>query len=154
LETGEGTLVLSAVRDVSDRKRVEETVLHRIRTNSEFLSGMSHELRTPLNSIIGFADLMYSGRVGPMSDDHREYIGDILTSAKHLLQLINDVLDLSKIEAGKMEFAPEPIDLAAAIAEVCQILRSPASHKRIRVTTQIDEGVTSVVLDPIKLKQV
>ena len=84
------------------------------RLKSEFLANMSHELRTPLNAIIGFAELMHRGKVGPVSAEHEEYLGDILTSAKHLLQLINDVLDLAKVESGKMEFRPEPVDLAQA----------------------------------------
>lgn len=67
---------------------------------------MSHELRTPLNGIIGFAELMVDGKVGPVSDTHREFLDDILTSARHLLQLINDVLDLAKVESGKLEFFP------------------------------------------------
>ena len=81
------------------------------RLKSEFLANMSHELRSPLNSIIGFAQIMHDGKVGPMADQHKEYLGDILTSSNHLLRLINDVLDLAKVESGKMEFRPEPVVL-------------------------------------------
>src|SRR6266849_9079295 len=101
------------------------------RLKSEFLANMSHELRTPLNGIIGFAELMHDGKVGPISVDHKEYLGDILTSARHLLQLINDVLDLSKVEAGKMEFRPEPVHLPVLIFEVREILRTLAANKRL-----------------------
>src|SRR4029079_14001707 len=80
------------------------------RMKSEFLANMSHELRTPLNGIIGFAELMHNGKVGAVSDAHKEYLGDILTSSKHLLQLINDVLDLAKVESGKTDFRSEPLD--------------------------------------------
>jgi len=89
------------------------------RLKSEFLANMSHELRSPLNSIIGFAQIMHDGKVGPMADQHKEYLGDILTSSNHLLQLINDVLDLAKVESGKMEFRPEPVVLKKLAGEVC-----------------------------------
>ena len=84
---------------------------------------MSHELRTPLNAIIGFSELMHDGKVGPVSADHKEYLGDILMSSRHLLQLINDVLDLAKVESGKMEFRPEPVDVPRIVDEVRDVLR-------------------------------
>jgi signal transduction histidine kinase len=115
---------------------------------------MSHELRTPLNAIIGFAELMHDGKVGAVSARQQEYLDDILTSSRHLLQLINDVLDLSKVEAGKMEFRPEPVDLAKLIREVKDILRTLAAQKQIQVEVEIDAGVTGVLADPAKLKQV
>src|SRR5262249_51620885 len=104
LQTEDGTLVSSAIRDITERKRLEDRMQEASRLKSEFLANMSHELRTPLNAIIGFADLMHKGKVGPVSSEHHEYLGDILTSSRHLLRLINDVLDLAKVESGKMEF--------------------------------------------------
>src|SRR5436305_2517211 len=115
---------------------------------------MSHELRTPLNGIIGFAELMHDGRVGPVSTQHQEYLGDILTSAKHLLQLINDVLDLSKVEAGKFEFRPEPVILELLVREVCEIVRTLAAHKRIQLGIEIEPAVTGIVADSRSLKQI
>jgi CheY-like chemotaxis protein len=115
---------------------------------------MSHELRTPLNGIIGFAELMHDGKVGPVSAEHKEYLGDILTSARHLLQLINDVLDLSKVESGKMEFRPEPVEVARLVGEVRDILRTLAAQKRIDVNAEIDPAVSGIVSDASKLKQV
>src|SRR5207247_8620680 len=123
LQTEDGTLVSSAIRDITERKRLQERMQEASRLKSEFLANMSHELRTPLNAIIGFAELMHRGKVGPVSPQHEEYLGDILTSSRHLLQLINDVLDLAKVESGKMEFRPEPVDLAGLVNEVCDILR-------------------------------
>ncbi|MGH7440540.1 MAG: PAS domain S-box protein [Polyangiaceae bacterium] len=169
IETPDGTFVTAAVRDISEQKlrREEESrrksqeleeenrrMQEANRLKSEFLANMSHELRTPLNAIIGFAELMFKGKVGPVSDDHKEYLGDILNSSRHLLQLINDVLDLAKVESGKMEFRPEPIDLGKIIAEVRDILRGLASTKRIRIETNVDPSVSAAVLDPSKLKQV
>ena len=158
VHTPEGTFVTAAVRDVSERKRQMEEENRRIaeanRLKSEFLANMSHELRTPLNAIIGFSELMYNGKVGPVSEDHREYLGDILTSARHLLQLINDVLDLTKVEAGKMEFRPEILDLAKVVTEVKEILRGLAAAKRLEVQVEIEPGLERAVLDGAKFKQV
>ena len=131
-------------------RRVQEAT----RLKSEFLANMSHELRTPLNAIIGFAELMHDGKVGPVSDQHKECLSDILTSSRHLLQLINDVLDLSKVEAGKMEFRPEAVDVALVVKEVKDILRSLSARKRIVITAEIEPGLGEVLLDPGKLKQV
>jgi signal transduction histidine kinase/DNA-binding response OmpR family regulator len=124
------------------------------RLKSEFLANMSHELRTPLNAIIGFAELMHDGKVGPVSAEHKEYLGDILTSGRHLLELINDVLDLAKIEAGRLEFTPAPVKLEEIIAEVCQILQALTAQKNQVVITEVSAAVEEVVIDPAKLKQV
>src|SRR5207245_11723103 len=121
---------------------------------SEFLANMSHELRTPLNAIIGFSELMHDGKVGPVSADHKEYLGDILTSSHHLQQLINDVLDLAKVESGKMEFRPEAVDLGKLITEVRDILRTLTAEKRIKLAWEVDPALDAIVADPAKLKQV
>lgn len=120
---------------------------------TRFLAGISHELRTPLNGIIGFSELMHDGRVGPVSDEHREFLGDILTSARHLLRLINDILDLSKIEAGKMEFRPERRPVHKLVHEVCEVIKPLADKKELQLTEDVPVGVT-VVLDPSRFKQV
>src|SRR4029077_8449474 len=112
------------------------------------------ELRTPLNGIIGFAELMHDGKVGRVSGEQKEYLGDILTSSTHLLQLINDVLDLAKVESGKMDIRPEPIDLKKVVAETRDILRTLAAQKRIQVRLEVDPALTDVVADPAKLKQI
>jgi PAS domain S-box-containing protein len=156
--TPDGTLVTAAIRDMTERKRQLEEQNRRMqetnRLKSEFLANMSHELRTPLNAIIGFSELMYHEKVGPLSPDHKEYLGDILTSGRHLLQLINDILDLTKIEAGKMEFRPDKMDLAKVTGEVKDILRGLAGTKKIQVETEIDPALSQVVLDSSKYKQV
>jgi signal transduction histidine kinase/DNA-binding response OmpR family regulator len=121
---------------------------------SQFLANMSHELRTPLNAIIGFSELMYDGAV-PLDDETRhEYLGDILLSGRHLLQLINDVLDLAKVEAGKLEFFPEPIELSRVVGEILAVLRSTSAKQQVNVVTEIDKGVEQLVLDPARLKQI
>jgi protein-histidine pros-kinase len=154
LETEEGRLVSSAIRDITDRKRLQHRMQEASRLKSEFLANMSHELRTPLNAIIGFAELMYRGKVGPLAPHHQEYVGDILTSSRHLLQLINDVLDLSKVESGKMEFRPERVDLTQLVGEVRDILRGLASSKRVHLAVDVDATLGAVVVDPGRIKQV
>jgi PAS domain S-box-containing protein len=124
------------------------------RFKSEFLANMSHELRTPLNAIIGFTKLMRAGKAGAVSADQIEFLHDILTSSQHLLQLVNDILDLARVEAGKIEFRPEVVDLNKVISEVRAIVRELAATRRIHIDVTIDSDVGSVVLDPGRLKQV
>ena len=124
------------------------------RLKSQFLANMSHELRTPLNAVIGFADLLHSGFVKPESPQHREFLGLIGTSGRHLLQLINDVLDLSKVESGKFDFFPEAVDLPTVLKEVNDILHTAINRKNILLVTEIDPAVTGLWLDPSRLKQV
>jgi signal transduction histidine kinase len=158
IETDEGMLVTAAVRDISERKRLEDMRRRSLelesQMKSEFLANMSHELRTPLNAIIGFTKLMLHGKVGPLSPQHGEYLGDILTSSNHLLHLINDVLDLAKVEAGKMEFIPERIDLSQMVNEVMQTVRTMANAKHIQLDAEIDPSLMNLWLDPSKLRQV
>jgi signal transduction histidine kinase len=115
---------------------------------------MSHELRTPLNAVIGFAELMHDGKVGPVSAHHKELLGDILTSSRYLLRLINDILDLTKIESGKMQLRPEPVDVPMIVGEVRDILRSIAASKRISVAVDVARDLDGVVADSAKLKQI
>ena len=160
-------LVRSTIIDLRERRRAEELRLRsaelelqnrRIqeanRLKSEFLANMSHELRTPLNAIIGFAELLHDGAVDPASPQHEEFLGDILASGRHLLQLINDVLDLAKVEAGKIDLRPEPVDVARLVGEVVAIMRTAASAKRVVVTSQVDPTVTGVAIDPARFKQI
>jgi len=148
-----------ALEDQLRRKNVELEEQNRLvqeatRLKSEFLANMSHELRTPLNAIIGFTELMHNEKVGPVSLLQKEYLGDVLSSSRHLLQLINDILDLSKVEAGKMEFQPEPADLSRLVESVQTTLRALAAARQIRVDTEIDPAVTGAVIDTGKFKQV
>jgi len=157
-ETPQGVFVTAAIRDTTDRRRQLEEENRRIaeanRLKSEFLANMSHELRTPLNAIIGFSELMVDGKVGEVSEEHREYLNDILTSARHLLQLINDVLDLTKVEAGRMEFRPEALDLGRTAAEVRDIVRGLSAAKRVAVDLSVASGLPPAFLDGSKFKQV
>ncbi len=154
LRTKQGLLISSAIRDITEQRQLEWRITEANRRKSEFLANMSHELRTPLNAIIGFAELMHKGKVGQVSADHQEYLGDILLSARHLLQLINDVLDLAKVESGKMEIRPEPVDLEKIADEVRDILRGIAAGKKIDVQREVHPDVARVVVDPSRVKQI
>jgi PAS domain S-box-containing protein len=161
LESEEGTLAMSAIRDISDRKRIEQALQEKnieLRNAAEaknrFLASMSHELRTPLNGIIGFAEFLYDGKPGPLNPKQKEYLNDILNSGRHLLQLINDVLDLAKVEAGRMALTPERFSVTRAVDEVCAVARPLAEKKSIALRSVITPAVDDVELDQPKFKQV
>ena len=124
------------------------------RLKSLFLANMSHELRTPLNSVIGFADLLHSGAVKPDTPKYRQFLGHISTSGRHLLQLINDLLDLSKVEAGKFEFFPESVNLQELVRELCDTLHASAQIKSIELSIEVAPELTNLLIDPSRLKQV
>ena len=115
---------------------------------------MSHELRTPLNGIIGFAEFLVDGKPGTINPKQQEYLEDILHSGRHLLQLINDVLDLAKVEAGRMELSLESFALPAAVGEVCAVLQSIASNKGVELTWAVAPELGCVMLDLERFKQV
>ena len=165
-EAGRPTHMLGIVSDITQQKLAEEMRLKSLRLEAEnrqiqeasrlksqFLANMSHELRTPLNAIIGFADLLRSGAVPPASRKHDQFLDHIGTSGRHLLQLINDVLDLSKVESGKFEFFPEPVDLPLLIDEAVGILHTATAKKGIAIATEVDPTLTGIVLDSARLKQ-
>jgi two-component system cell cycle sensor histidine kinase PleC len=108
---------------------------------SEFLANMSHELRTPLNAIIGFSEIMQSGVFGPLAEKYHEYCHDIGESGRYLLEVINDILDMSKIEAGRMELGFEEFDLGGVIAEALRIIAPRAQDKRLIVTVRVQNHV-------------
>jgi PAS domain S-box-containing protein len=134
----------------ADNRRMVDAV----RLQSQFLANMSHELRTPLNAIVGFAELMHAGAVGALEDQQHEFIGDILTSSRHLLALINDVLDLAKVESGVLAIVPEEVEPARVIDEVRDVVRDMASRRNIRLDVEVAADLGSVVVDPAKLKQI
>jgi PAS domain S-box-containing protein len=140
--------------ELTERQRLEERAQESDRLKSEFLANMSHELRTPLNAIIGFTALIHEGKAGAVSTTQREYLEDVLVSSRHLLQLINDILDLAKVETGKIEFRPEPVELVRLVGEVRDILRGLAFEKRIDVRVAVDAAVPVVMLDPARTKQI
>jgi len=121
---------------------------------SRFLASVSHEFRTPLNGIIGFSELLYDAKVGPVTIDQKDYLSDILSCSRHLLTLINQVLDLTKIESGKMDFQYEAVQVEALAREVMEGVKALAASKRITVRIECHEGVGTVRADAARLRQV
>jgi len=153
--------VFAAARDVTERKRFERALQeknieleHASRMKSEFLATMSHELRTPLNAIIGFSEALKDGLIGTMTDTQHEYIGDIFTSGQHLLSLINDILDLSKVEAGMMVLELEAVDVHSLLSNSLTIVREKAAAQRIQLDLEADEDLGAPQLDMRKTKQI
>jgi signal transduction histidine kinase len=124
------------------------------RHKSEFLANMSHELRTPLNAIIGFSEVLTERMFGELNEKQDEYLHDIYASGQHLLSLINDILDLSKIEAGRMELEPVDFDLPGAIDNALTLVRERAGRRGITLGRAIDERVSAIRADERKVKQV
>jgi signal transduction histidine kinase len=124
------------------------------RHKSEFLANMSHELRTPLNAIIGFSEVLLERMFGELNDKQAEYLEDILSSGRHLLSLINDILDLSKIEAGRMELELEAFDLPVALDNALTLVRERANRHGIGLDVTVDKRLGTFVGDERKIKQV
>src|SRR5438046_2227871 len=136
LETEEGTLVSSSIRDITDRKRFERTLQEKnielekaSQAKDRFLATMSHELRTPLNAILGFTGTLLMKLPGPLNFDQEKQLKTVQTSARHLLSLINDLLDLAKIESGKVELNFEPVTCQSVLQDVSTALRPAATTK-------------------------
>jgi len=124
------------------------------RHKSEFLANMSHELRTPLNAIIGFSEVLQERLFGELNDKQAEYTDDILTSGRHLLSLINEILDLSKVEAGRMELETAAFDLPLAIDNARTFVRERATNHGITLDVKVDERIGDIVGDERKIKQI
>ncbi|MEO7082892.1 MAG: PAS domain S-box protein [Gemmatimonadaceae bacterium] len=153
--------VFAAARDVTELKQFEQRLKQKnvelqdaSRMKSEFLANMSHELRTPLNAIIGFSEVLKDGLMGEMTEKQVGFIGDIFNSGKHLLLLINDILDLSKVEAGKMLLDLERVELPSALANGFSIIREKAANRRIRLEMDVAKQLGAIHADPRKIKQI
>lgn len=153
-EQGQVLGVFAAARDITERKRFERSLQKANQMKNEFLANMSHELRTPLNGIIGFSEFLIDEKPGPLKPKQKEYLNDILNSGKHLLQLINDVLDLAKVEAGKMELMVEEFSLREAIQEVSSIVSPMVRTKKLALNVDIAADTDRVKLDQQKVKQI
>lgn len=125
------------------------------RAKSDFLANMSHELRTPLNHIIGFTELITDEKFGPLNDIQKEYLGDSLGSSKHLLTLINDILDLSKVEAGKLELHLSDFDIHELLQKSLVMFKEKAMKHSLTIEVIIDEDVPKMIsADQVKMKQI
>jgi signal transduction histidine kinase len=138
-------------REVEDKSRQLETAS---RHKSEFLANMSHELRTPLNAIIGFSDALAQRLFGEINEKQAEYLSDIMESGQHLLALINDILDLSKIEAGRMELDASEVDLGRLVESTLALVRERAQRRGVTLGCTIGDGLGTIRADERKVKQV
>jgi len=149
-------------QDISELQRREQALLRAKeaaefanRSKSEFLASMSHELRTPLNAIIGFSDIMHAEMLGPIGNArYKDYATDISDSAGHLLELINDILDAAKIEAGQMSVAEETVDPRDLVESVCRLIAPRAERAKLRLEVRLTDNIPAIRVDKTKIKQI
>ncbi len=152
--------VIGTLLDITERKKAEAIRLENLRleaadkAKSEFLASMSHELRTPLNAIIGFSELMKQGIMGELNEKHGHYIDNIITSSKFLFNLINDILDLSKVEAGKIELVIEKIAVPETINEALTLIKEKAAEHKVILKTEFDPALEFMEADKQRFKQI
>jgi len=159
-EKGRAIGLLGVSRDISERKRAEQLYQAKIAAEAaneakgQFLSSMSHEFRTPLNHIMGFTELILGKNFGELNGIQEEYLTDVYQSSQHLLSLVDDILDIEKIEAGKMEIRVAPINLATLLTQSLSIVMDNALRRGIHLTTRIDQIPESIIADERRIKQI
>ena len=159
-ERGEIAHFIAIKQDVTERKRLEAEARERerlediIRFKSEFVTNVSHELRTPLNSIIGFSELLLDSIPGELNEKQAKYVNYVMVSGQHLLALITDILDLSKIEARKIELELDRFPLNDALETSLTMVRPDASKKQITLTNEVARGISTITADPLRFKQI
>lgn len=161
LDTDDGVLVSATIRDISERKQAEAELIESrkaaeaaSRAKSDFLSGMSHELRTPLNALIGFGQMLEMNRERTLTDSQREYVGYIISSGHHLLDLVNDVLDLAGIESGRLKLSIERVLIGDIFEQVRRTMSPLAQTAGISFQTILTDGPVAVRADHLRLRQV
>ena len=161
VETRDGTVVLGAIRDVTERKAFEQRLRElnvelesANRAKDQFLASMSHELRTPLNAILGFTGTLLMKLPGSLTEEQERQLQIVRSSATHLLSLINDILDLAKIESGKHELTLEPVSVEAVVAEATASLAASAAEKGLELSSNVPQGARTVVTDRRALHQI
>src|SRR3989339_1664248 len=166
--SGKEQIILLAIEDITDRKKIEAglgkaheelraltTELKRAaQVKSEFLANMSHELRTPLNSINGFSEVLYDETFGPLNEKQRQYVNNVLTSGKHLLLLINQILDMAKVEAGKMKLALSSLSMKSLLNDISMLVADMVNKKKLQMVLEIAEDLPDIEADELKVKEI
>jgi two-component system CheB/CheR fusion protein len=165
---GEERIILLAIEDITERRETENGLekaneeltdlaaeLNRVaRAKSEFLANMSHELRTPLNSIIGFSEVLYDQTFGDINEKQKKYVNNVLTSGKHLLLLINQILDMAKVESGKMNLTLSNLSIKNLLNEISMLVENMVSKKKLHMALEIAEDLPDIEADELKVKEI
>ncbi|MFH1397063.1 MAG: PAS domain-containing sensor histidine kinase [Candidatus Omnitrophota bacterium] len=165
---GKERVILLAIEDITERREIEKGLekTHKelqelavelkrtTRAKSEFLANMSHELRTPLNSINGFSEILWDETFGPLNEKQKKYINNILTSGKHLLLLINQILDMAKVESGKMKLALSSLPMKSLLNEISLLVADMVSKKKLQILLEIAEDLPDIEGDELKIKEI
>lgn len=165
---GKERIILLAIEDITARREIETglenahvelealaAALERTsRIKSEFLANMSHELRTPLNSINGFSEVLYDETFGPLNEKQKKYVFNVLTSGKYLLQLINQIIDMAKVEAGKMKLSLSSVPAKHLLNEIALLVADMADKKRLEMTIDIAETLPDIQADELRFKEI
>ncbi len=166
--SGKERIILLAIEDITERREIENglekaheeleelaaELKRTARVKSEFLANMSHELRTPLNSINGFSEVLYDETFGPLNEKQKIYVSNVLSSGKHLLLLINQILDMAKVEAGKMKLALSSLPMKRILTEISMLVADMASKKKIDMSIDIAEDLPDIEADELKVKEI
>ena len=165
---GKERIILLAIEDITERKEIEaglgkahedlkelaSELKRTARAKSEFLANMSHELRTPLNSINGFSEVLYDETFGTLNEKQKKYVNNVLTSGKHLLLLINQILDMAKVESGKMNLALSELPMKNLLYEISMLVADMVDKKKIHMTLEIADGLPNIEADELKVKEI
>jgi two-component system CheB/CheR fusion protein len=166
--SGKDRIILLAIEDITERREIEAGLekahadlqslaveLERsARAKSEFLANMSHELRTPLNSINGFSEVLFDETFGPLNEKQKKYVHNVLTSGKHLLLLINQILDMAKVEAGKMKLSLSVLPIGRILGEIALLIADMAARKRLEMRIEIAQDLPDIEADELRVKEI
>ncbi|WP_160061804.1 sensor histidine kinase [Psychromonas sp. L1A2] len=161
-------IILLSIEDITERNAIQEGLVkankeleiltkdlgRAAQVKSEFLANMSHELRTPLNSINGFSEVLYDETFGPLNDKQKQYVKNVLVSGNHLLLLINEILDMAKVEAGKMTLSISELPIREILYEISGLIKDAANKKNLKMIIDISKELKNIQADSLKIKQV
>jgi two-component system CheB/CheR fusion protein len=165
---GKKRIILLAIEDITERREIETglekaheelkdlavELKRAARVKSEFLANMSHELRTPLNSINGFSEVLFDETFGPLNEKQKQYVNNVLTSGKHLLLLINQILDMAKVEAGKMKLSISSLSMKTLLNDISLLVADLVAKKRLVIELEIAENMPDIEADDLKVKEI